>query len=311
MKVAVTGANGFVGSNLCNYLEFKGIDVKRIVRKKVDNGFEIKNIDEFTDWSEALKDVEIVIHCLSIAHETSKKKNLEEYRRVNVALTKNLALQAVAFGVKKFIFISSIKAGCDIDNLEKRLDSCYTKRKIDVYGISKLEAERELKILSNNEKIDVVIIRPCLIYGPGVKANFLNLIKLVNSGIPLPFLGIKNFRSILYVDNLSDFIYFCLKCKKASNKTFLFSDPLTLSTNSLIYKIGFYLNKRIIMFYLPKKFLLFLASLIGSKEKVKKLFDSLTIKSSSTYKYLEYEPKFSTDEGIKKTINWYLNNKNK
>ncbi len=308
MKIAITGANGFVGNNLSDYLTQKGIKVLRVQRKKTVNSIFIPQCDEKTNWTNALEDVETIIHCAAIVHQ-EKNKPFKSYYKVNVQGTESLINQAVKAGVKNIIFISTIKVNGENSSLLKPFKDDSEDNPSDYYAISKLFAEGILKSISKKDGINYVIIRPGLIYGPGVSANFYNLIKLIDSGIPLPFGGIRNKRSLLFIDNLGEFIFQIIDKNSFNNQIFLLSDSKPISLKKLVNLIYFYLNKRNKNFYFPVKLLNLIFSLLGKKNISSRLFGSLVIDSSQAYKKLHLEQSFSSDYGIKKTVEWYLNQK--
>ena len=306
MKIAITGANGFVGDNLSNYLTEKGIKILRVQRKRSLNSIFVPTCDNSTNWNKALKDVDIVIHCAAIVHQ-EKNKPFERYYKVNVQGTESLINQAIKAGVKNFIFLSTVKVNGENTSSLNPFKDDLNDNPNDFYGISKLFAENSLKLISKKEQINYVIIRPALIYGHGVSANFYNLIKLVDSGIPLPFGNIRNKRSFLFIDNLGEFIYQLIDKNAFNNQIFLLSDPNPISFSKLINLIYVALNKRNRNFKIPVKFLTFILYLLGKKNISSKLIGSLVIDPSKAYKDLNFEPPFSNDYGIRKTVEWYLN----
>ena len=174
------------------------------------------------------------------------------------------------------------------------------------YGISKFEAERELQTIAGKTGLEVVIVRPPLVYGPEVKANFLQLIKLINRGIPFPFAGVKNQRSMIFLGNLVDALLICITHPRAAGNTFLVSDGKNVSTPELIQKISLSLGKPARVFALPPGFLRFLGKLTGKSEAVSRLLDSLIVDSAKIRTELDWKPPFSIEEGLKETANWYF-----
>ncbi len=306
--IAITGANGFIGSHLFKYLLKKGIKVRKITRNGADNSFAIGNLNSCTDWSKALENIEILIHCASITNFDDKKSSsIEELNEVNIKATKNMAEQASKMGVKKIIFISSIKVNGEITQKNKQFNNSSKAKPQTLYAISKYKAENILKKISNKCDLELVIIRPPLVYGEFVKGNFLSLINFVSLGIPLPLKIINNARSIIYVGNLVYFIYLCMFNSYAKVKTFLISDPNPISTPFLVRLLSKNLRKKILLFYCPK-FLMVIVSIIFNKRRLlSSLIDSLEVDSSDSYKELNARAPFTTEEGIKKTINWFVN----
>ena len=310
MLIAITGANGFLGRYLSVYLEKNNINVRRIQRIKDRSSFFIPEINDLTDWSEALNNVDIVIHCAGKAHIFNlEKETINSIYSFNLNATKRIAAQASEIGVKRFIFISTAKVFGEETELNQYFDSKSKSNPKDHYAISKLEAEKALKEITSTNKMELVIIRPPLIYGPGVKGNFLKMINYIERGYPIPLGSITNKRSLLYIGNLSDLILKCIKSNKVSGKTLLPTDKTTISTKELILKIGFVLRKKPFLISFPKFLLLFLSYLIGKKSEVKKLINSLNIDSKETQEIIKWTPPFSIDDGLKETAKWYLKNK--
>ena len=222
MKVGITGSNGFIGSNLCNFLKSKKIIVKPLARKKKGEIL-INNLSKFTDWENSIKNLDVIIHCGARVHKMDDKEPISSilFNQINVEGTKNLAEQAANFGVKKFIFISTIKVNGENTN---NIDPFNRKSSInpqDPYSTSKAIGEEILNEIQKKTNMSVVIIRIPIVYGPKVKANFKKLLWIVNKGIPLPLGNIKNKRSYLYIKNLEALIYQCCISNNANNKLFL------------------------------------------------------------------------------------------
>jgi len=231
---------------------------------------------------------------------------LAEYRKVNVEGTKCLAIAAAKAGVKRFVFISSIKV-----NGEGRA-AAYTEdddeAPVDPYGVSKWEAEQELHKISQTTGIEVVILRPPLVYGPGVKANFYNLLKIVDRGIPLPFAKIDNLRSFIYLDNLIDVIITCINNPRAEGRTFLINDREDVSTPEIIRKIASALGKPARLFFIPPFLMRMAGKLIGKSAAIDRLFGSLTIDSTKIKKEIGWNPPYTIEYGLKETAKWYKKN---
>jgi len=305
MRIVVTGANGFIGSKLSHELEKQGHLVKKVQRRIEKNVYVIKSLNKFTNWREILKDVDVVIHCASITHESAQNKDERVFRSVNIEAFQHLIDSSIEAKVKKIIYLSSIKAIGNRTTGNNFYDSNSVCMPSDLYGITKLEAENILKKSSLENCFDYVIIRPCLVYGPGVKANFLNLIKLIDRKIPLPFKDIKNSRSILFLDNLISFIIECIKNKKASKKIFVLSDPNPLSTTELIKLIAQKLKVKVMLIKIPPFILIIFSKLICKRNQVERLLSSLVIDSFEGPRILDWEHPFTTKAGIKETIEWY------
>ena len=261
VKICVTGGTGFIGSNLCKYLSNLSYDVIVPVRKLVQNSNNLSKNIKFiqfelstdTDYYKILKNVDVVIHCAAktgIVKETNKKPLLE-FQKVNVEDTLKLATQALQFGVKRFIFLSSLKVNGEQTSLLDSFKYDDIPKPEDAYGVSKLEAEEALKNLSNRTGLEVVIIRAPLVYGEGVKGNFLRLLNLCRSITPLPFANIRNIRSMVSVYNLIDLIEHCINHTKAVGEIFLVADAESISTTELIKKLRKAMTKPARLFFLP------------------------------------------------------------
>lgn len=316
--VLVTGANGFVGRGLCERLIRDGWQVQGAVRKPDGlrelasgvQGLAVGDIETATDWSEALKGVEAVIHLAARVHimHDAVKDQLTEYRKANTEGTLRLAQMAVRAGIKRFVYISSVKVHGEVtmDNPFSETDILSPK---DPYAISKLEAEQALGRIAQENGLEVVVLRPPLVYGPGVRANFLQLMKIVDRGIPLPLKGIENKRSMIYLGNLADAIVACLVHPNAAGKVFLVGDKETVSTAELITRIADILGKPPHLFAIPKRFLKLAAAVFKKTAVVDRLIGSLAVDSTNIRRMLGWHPPFSMDEGLRRTVQWYVNNK--
>ena len=315
--VAVTGANGFVGYNLCVTLEKLGYKVRRISRVSQlnsNNDVSIENWYESIDWEKILVNVDFIIHCAGMAHRSDLKNNSEKYELSNHILTKNIFIAAKKMYVKKFIFLSTIKVNGDftLNNQSFKYDD--KPNPSDAYALSKLNAETSIIKLAENSNLSFVIVRPSLIYGKKVKGNILRLLKTINARIPLPFSKIKNERSLLSIDNLIDFILLCLKNDNANNKTFLISDSSSISTSVLIELIAKGLNKKIILFYIPIYFIKIMSKIFKKQIAMNSLIYSMKVDIEYAKNELNWSPKITTEKGIfdmvKKWVEIQAENKN-
>jgi len=312
-KVLITGASGFIGSALCLRILVEGWQVRGTFRSESDvsllpkgvKAFPIRTIDSDTKWNGALAGIDTVVHLAARVHvmDDVSSDPLAEYRTVNVEGTKRLAIEAVKTGVKRFIYISSIKV-----NGEGKA-SAYTEvdkeTPEDSYGLSKWEAEQELHKISRSTGIEVVIIRPPLVYGPGVKANFLSLFKIVKHGIPLPFLCINNQRSFIYLGNLIDAIVTCINHPKAADETFLICDGENVSTPELIKKIATALEKSARLFHIPLFLMKIFGKLIGRSAAMDRLIGTLMIDHAKFRKKLGWKPPYTMEHGLRETAKWF------
>ena len=329
MKILITGANGFIGRNLCATLKEKGHFVRGAVRNNArdvfgaDEYIQVGDINESTDWQQALAGVDAVVHLAARVHIMDSRfrgnDKLHVFCKVNVLGTERLARMAVKAGVKRFIFISSVKVNgegqrdCFV-GLRHRDDGCgfamtektYTEKDVpapqDAYAVSKLEAESILKKIADETGLQVVVLRLPLVYGPGVKANFKSLIKFAGSGLPLPFKGVNNRRSFLYLGNLVDAISTCITHPLAAGETFLVSDGQDVSTPDLIKMIACSMEKRAFLFSLHPSILKALCKIAGKSEELEKLTGSLLVDSSKIRNLLGWNPPFTLEEGIKEMI---------
>ena len=308
MKILVTGANGLVGSYLCAELCLHRYAVVAASRS-VDMPHEgvqrmrIDTIDSATDWSAELRNIDIVIHLAARVHvmNDSAVDPLKEFRKVNVAGTLNLAQQAAKAGVKRFIFISSIKVSGEQTELGKPFAESDTANPQDAYGVSKHEAEQGLLQIAQYAGIEIVIIRPPLVYGAGVKANFASMMQSVKSRIPLPLGAIHNKRSFVYVGNLVSFIMRCIDHPAAANQTFLVSDGQDLSTTELLRGCAAALGVRARLLPVPEKLVEIFATLIGKGDVARRLCGNLQVDISKASTLLDWAPPISLADGLKAT----------
>ena len=307
MKIVVTGANGFIGYALSTQLRNQQHDVISAVRRSCGIPNETIIADDLSSNS-ALTNQDVVIHTAARAHVMNETKAdaLAAYRAVNVDGAKKLAEQSAASGVKRFIFLSSIKVNGERTNAGTRFTSEDNAFPEDAYGISKWEAEQALYEVSARTGLEVVIIRPPLVYGPGVKGNFHSMLKWLSRGIPLPLGAIHNTRSLVGIDNLVDLIITCIDHPAAANQTFLVSDGEDLSTTDLLHRLGKALHKPSRLLPVSASMLEVAAQLVGKKAVAQRLLGDLQVDISKTREVLDWSPIVSVDEGLQKTADWYL-----
>lgn len=305
--VLVTGANGFVGQALCKLLASTGWRVRRAVRNGSGEGeFAVRDIGPDTDWHSAVESMECIVHLAARTHVITgnSRDDASAYRRINVAGTVNLAKTAAQRGVRRFIFLSSIKV-----NGERTSDHAFTENDTpapeDAYGRSKLEAELALSQVAKDTELEVVILRPPLIYGPGVKANFLRLMHLSARKMPLPFAAIQNRRSLIFLGNLVDAIAACMEHPAASGKTYLVSDSESVATPELVRQISGALGVAPRLFPFPTPLLGIGARLLGRHSEWERLSGSLQIDSSRISTELNWQPPFTMTQGLAETARWY------
>jgi nucleoside-diphosphate-sugar epimerase len=229
-----------------------------------------------------------------------------EYRRLNVESTLNLARQAVTRGVKRFVFLSSIKVNGDSTSLERPFTAEDMPNPIGAYAVSKHEAEEGLRQIGKQTGLEVVIIRPVLVYGPGVKANFLSMMRLIRRGIPLPFGAIRNARSLVAVDNLVDLVRTCLDHQAAPNQTFLVSDGEDISTPELLRRTAAAMDCPARLLAVPELILRSAATIVGKRSVGERLFGSLRVDIVKTRRLLGWNPPMSVDRALKNTAEYFL-----
>jgi nucleoside-diphosphate-sugar epimerase len=314
-RTLITGANGFVGRALAATLRAAGGELRLAVRNSDarsslaadSNVAVVGDIDGRTDWSGALVGVDTVVHLAGRAHllrDTAVDPEAE-YREVNTAGTLQLAREAARRGARRFIFISTIKVNGD--NLAGRtFTATDPPAPTDAYGSSKLAAESGLRDLAGETGIEVVVIRPPLVYGPDVRANFLRLMQWVDRETPLPLGSLQNHRSIVSVWNLCDLIRVCSANPAAAGRVFLVSDGTDLSTPQLMSMIASAMKRRLRLFPAPVPLLRVAATLAGKREDFVRLCGSLRVDIAATCSSLGWTPPLPVEQGIERTVSWYL-----
>ena len=314
MRVLVTGANGFVGHVLCTTLTQKRYTVWGAVRSgshatatKVPC-VAVGDITEQTDWSVALMDVDVVIHLAARVHvmKDAASDPLAEFLKVNLFGTSNLAQQAARAGVKRLVYVSSIKVNGEQAAGTQYFAESDTPNPQGPYAISKWRAEQDLRRIAHETGLEVTSVRPPLVYGPGVKGNFIRLLAAIDRGIPLPLTGANNLRSLLYVGNLVDALIACATHPAAAGQTYLVSDGEDVSTAMLVEKIARALERKSRAFYFPPDILRAVAAVLGRAEQVDRLFGSLRVSDEKLRRELGWSPPYTMEQGLRATVVWYL-----
>ena len=311
-RILITGASGFIGQSICKSFSKLGRSVCGVVRSfdtlLTNNHIEylyVEDINLKTNWKNVLVGIDSIIHCAGRAHKMSSNEDFDLYHLENTEGTKNLAEQAAKAGIRRFIFLSSIKVnGESTDKIKNKEVFSYNDipNPLDAYAKSKLAAEKELWKISSKTNLEIVIVRLPLVYGEGAKGNLAQLIKIIKTGIPLPFSTIKNQRSMIGIDNLVDLLIRCIDCPEASGKTFLVSDGEDLSTPDLIKLITLSYGKKPYLFPFPIFLLKFLGSIFGKEKEISRLVNSLRIDNSYAKNILKWTPPNSVKEGINKMV---------
>ena len=310
MTILITGGNGFIGTALIDAFLIEGLSFRVALRRDCFRWpnldcVEVGEINAETDWSNALLGVSQIVHLASRVHVLDDRSldPLSEYRKINTFGTRRLVEQAVEMGVNRFIYLSSIKVNGEHTfpgEVFKPDDDFLTN---DPYGISKYEAEQELLSLADESGMEVVIIRPPLVYGPNVKANFATMIKWIKKEVPLPFGSINNKRSLIAIDNLVNFILLCSdknRSPNAANQVFLISDGEDVSTTSLLKKVANAYGVKPLLFPVPVSFMRFVAKLLGKSDMADRLFGDLQVDSSKARELLGWKPVVTIDEQLRK-----------
>lgn len=315
-KILITGATGFIGRSLVSALLSEGHDVRCAVLQ-LDSTLQaeqivINNLEVHTDWTDALRNVEIVIHLAARVHIMKEyaTSSLDEYCKINSIATKNFVEQAVQNNVKRFIFLSTIKVHGEFsqNNLPFSED-CRTQPE-DPYAKSKLYAEQFIQEICQNARMEFVILRPPLVYGPYVKANFLRILQLVDKKWPLPFGSIYNKRTFIYIDNLVSAISAVVSEPSAANQVYLVADDCSWSLTQLVQTLSRKMNTKLFLIPIPVQILIFLFKLCGLKNINTRLFSSLEVSNEKIKSQLGWTPPVSSIDGLEKTVKWYQNEYN-
>lgn len=316
--ILVTGANGFIGSALCHRLRAVGVPVRGGVRDRssipTSGGSEVDGFkwvvlhDQSTDveMQQVLHGVQVVIHLAAKVHVmiNGTAGLLREFRQVNTEWTERLARAAVRQGVRRFVYMSSIKVNGEESRIPFTEQDAPNPR--DPYGMSKWEAEQRLAKVSTETGLETVVIRSPLVYGPGVGGNFLQLLNVLRREIPLPLARVENRRSLIYSGNLVDALTLCGWDARAPGQTYLVSDGEDLSTPDLIQRVTKALRSSARLWPVPLSVLRWLGKAVGQKAIVDRLLSSLQVDSSKIRRELNWQPSYSVDQGLAETIAWFI-----
>lgn len=305
-KILITGATGFVGSALCNTLIQNELSVVGVSRGKTTQPWHVlgPSLSVDADWSALLINVSVVIHCAALVHQMRCGDNVsrDDYLRINTEGTLKLARDAVAGGVKRFIYLSSVKVNGEFSQVDKPFSTSNEHIPADPYGFSKYQAETQLLQLAKETGLEVVIIRPPLVYGKGVKANFLSMVKWVKMRLPLPFSRVDALRSLVYIDNLVDLIVVCCTHPNANGRVFMVSDDHDVTLPDLLSEIADAMGKRCFLFPIPIFFLKIVLPIIGLESVAQRLLKPLQVDISETKQYLDWVPPVSFSDAISITV---------
>ncbi len=314
----MTGATGLVGRVVCRHLLGRGFAVRACLqfaderplltdlRGPIDFHY-LGDIAANPDWEEAIEGVDAIVHLAARVHVTqdTAAETTDEYRSVNVGGTERLAWIAAQRGVRRLVFASSVKVNGERTR-QRPFDEADPPDPQDPYAISKWEAEKALRSLAAKTRLEIVIVRPPLVYGPGVRANFLRLMWLVERGVPLPLPDTKNQRSLIGVENLADFLALCVSHPGAANQTFMVSDGEDVSTRELVARLARALGRSARFLPVPEFAVQLAARLAGKEATVHKLLGSLVISSDAARQRLGWKPPVTLDSGLAATARWYL-----
>lgn len=309
-KVLITGATGFIGRNLLSSLVKLGWSLRAAVRDVRFLGVLPPGVEPFLlrgepdDWLRATEGVKCMVHLIGRAHKPRTPTDLEDFRSVNVSITKAVLESAIQNGVQRFIYMSSIKAvgeGCAIPYNEET--PCAPE---DPYGRSKLEAEQLILRLAERTTLRPIILRPPLVYGPGVKGNFLRLMRLAQSGYPLPFKSLSTRRSMIFVGNLVDFIATALLHPQAPGGIFHLADAESITIPDLVTRLRKLMGRPARLFPLHPDVLSALATIVGKRKDAERMIRSLTVSITKAQTLLNWDPPYSIDEGLGDTVEWFL-----
>ena len=317
-RILVTGANGFVGSGLCSRLQECGFVVRgtvrnlAVLRRCASSGADVLERVALHDQSteeevkRAFRGVQVAVHLAARVHVMIDQTSdpLQEFRRVNVSWTDRLARSAALQGVRRFVYLSSIKVNGEQTVVPFTEQD--TPKPQDPYGVSKWEAEQALDRVSTQTGMETVVIRSPLVYGPEVRGNFLQLLNILRQGIPLPLASIRNQRSLVYLGNLVDALSRCIQDPRAAGRTYFVSDGEDLSTPVLVRRLGDAMGSKVCLWPCPTSLLYWMGQVAGKRGMIDRLVGSLQVNSSKIQTELDWHPPFTVDAGLSETAAWFL-----
>lgn len=304
--VAVTGANGFVGRALCQHLSAQGFSVRALTRSAPagPNTWVVGDLGPRTNWGHSLLGVDCVVHCAARVHmvDDTDPDPMHAYRQTNVEGSRALAVAAAAAGVRRLVFLSSLKVHGEQTAPGRPFTSDMPAAPQDAYGQSKWEAEQALREEADKSGLELVVVRPPLVYGPGVRANFLALMNAVARGMPLPLGAVDNRRSLLALGNLTDLLQVCLVHPAAAGQTFLASDDHDLSTPDLVRAIARAMGRPARLWPVPLTWLRMAGKLLGRSPQIDRLIGSLQVNIGHTTQVLGWSPRMSVEQGLRLAV---------
>jgi nucleoside-diphosphate-sugar epimerase len=320
MKILISGASGFVGKEALRGFAGKGHELRALIRDvaKIEREFakdaaidwqQIPAMDDEEAWGRVLHDVDIVVHLAARVHvmRDHAADPLLEFRKANVAGSEHLARLAARHGAKRLVYVSTVKVNGEATFGGRRFSEMDVRSLQDLYSISKQEAEQVLLRVASETGLEVVIVRPPLVYGAEVKGHFIQMLRVLSRGIPLPLASAQNLRSLIYVKNLVDALIVCATHPAAAGKTYLVSDGEDISTSDLLRRLGAEMGQPARLVPCPPSLLKLLARLIGKSAQVERLLGSLQVDSGKIRSELSWTPPYSLQQGLKATAEWYRN----
>jgi nucleoside-diphosphate-sugar epimerase len=313
MKILVTGANGFIGRALCERMKVEHYHVRGAIRDATQmtalpsgvESVQLGSICSKTNWSKSLNGIDKIVHLSARLHvlRENAADPIAAFRKINVGGTKCLAQQALKAGIRRFVYLSTVKVSGEGRSTPYNEEDIQKPQ--GAYSISKWEAEKVLNKISDETGMETVILRSPLVYGPRVKANFLRLLKVVDRGVPLPLASVNNRRSLIYLENLVDAIITCIKHPRANGQTYLVSDGKDVSTPELIRLISKAMGRKSLLFPFPPNTLKTIGKFAGRSKEIDRLIGSLCVECNKIRTMLGWSPPYTPEEGIRKTVLWY------